>query len=93
MIMKRSEIEVLVRQNYLPWVSKLPETRKCLKTVRDKHLRTSSGCSYPAAWMFTADSTSRSQGGVYCFIHLMTILSSGEEQVRIEDLLKHWHDV
>jgi len=85
---RRSDIEILVRQRYLPWVVRLPETRACLKTVYRRAFKISSGCSIPAGWAFTAGPASRSQGGVYCWSHLMMILSSGEEQVRIEDLVK-----
>jgi hypothetical protein len=87
--MRRSDIEILVRSNYLPWVVKLPETRTCLKIVQDRMAPgTLSGCSLLAGWAFTAAPASRSRGGVYCWSHLMMILSAGEEQVRIEDLVK-----
>jgi hypothetical protein len=85
--MKRAEIEILARQNYLPWVGRLPETRACLMTV----IRASgagTGCSLPAGWTFTAGPESAASGGVYCFSHLVMILSRGEEQVRIEDHVK-----
>jgi hypothetical protein len=85
--MKRSEIEALVRQGHLPWVGRLPDTRACLMTV----IRTSgagTACSNPAGWTFTAGPESAVSGGVYCFVHLMMLLARGEEQVRIEDLLK-----
>jgi len=85
--MKRKEIEALVRQGHLPWVSRLPEARGCLMTV----IRTSgagTACSNLSGWAFTAGPGSAVRGGVYCSAHLMMILSRGEEQVRIEDLLK-----
>lgn len=86
--MKRDVIADLVRQGSIPWVQPLSETRDCLRPVRDKHLRTSAGCSLRAGWMFTAGPDSTVPGGPYCWIHLTMILAAGGEQVRIEDLLR-----
>lgn len=91
--MKREDMEILVRQSHIPWVTRLPETRPCLMVIRDRHMRAPSGCANLAGWAFTADASSRSQGGVYCWSHLMVILSRGEEQVRVEDLLRTWDGV
>lgn len=86
--MKRNVIADLVRRGSIPWVTQLPETRSCFRTVRDKHLRTSAACSLRAGWMFTAGPDSTIPGGPYCWAHLMMILATGWEQARIEDLLK-----
>lgn len=83
--MKRDEIGSLVRRGLVPWVERLPEARGCLTVLM---LDTRRSCARPGAWAFTADGRSFHKGGVYCWSHLMMIVSSGEEQARLEDHLR-----
>jgi hypothetical protein len=89
---KREEIGILIRRGEIHWVSRLPDTRRCMMTVI-RSSKATSACSSPAGWVFTAGPTSVIKGGPFCWSHLMRIMSRGEEQVRLEDLLKTSHKV
>lgn len=79
--MKRDEIGSLIRKERVPWVAKLPESRPCLMMLLNRQ------CARRALWGFTSDHLSHYRGGVYCWSHLMMIVSSGEEQARLEEHL------
>jgi hypothetical protein len=82
---KREEIGSLIRKDLIPWIEKLPESATCLITVTEYGPHRN--CARRATYAFTSDHLSYYRGGVYCWTHLMMIVSSGEEQARLEEHL------
>lgn len=83
---KRDEIGSLIRKGLVPWIEKLPESKTCLIMVTE--YGPARNCARRATYSFTSDNLSFYRGGVYCYLHLLMIASSGEEQARLEAHLR-----